>query len=62
MKTRYFNAREDAIETREIVSREFPDARIVDFTKGYAVQYFKSGPYFPDAQSARDSRFNPANA
>ena len=38
-------------------------ARIVDFSRGWAIQYFISGPYYPEHGLLvdRENRFTPAS-
>jgi len=32
------------------IGTRYPQARIVDYTRGYAVQYYHSGPYYPELE------------
>jgi hypothetical protein len=41
----------DYKEARAILydlKKQFPDARIVGYQKGWAIQYYVSGPYWPE--------------
>ena len=59
--TVYYPTYADALNVlRDSVEKEYPEARIVRYEKGYAVQYYKSGPYFPDKADPY-SPYNPAN-
>lgn len=44
----YFESLEQAERVRESVEIDFPSARLVEYNLGWAVQYRKSGPYYPD--------------
>ncbi len=44
--TLYYATFDDARTILNVVSRHYPEARIVRYTLGFAVQYYKSGPYF----------------
>jgi hypothetical protein len=43
----YNTARQLVKELKE----EYPEARIVQYLPGYAVQYRKGGPYFPELEN-----------
>ena len=57
----YYRTHDAAEGARLLLLDEFPGARIVRYGLGHDVQYYKSGPYFPqDPESS--SPWNPANA
>ena len=59
METFYFQTRGDADLIRSELARlGFSDCRILEFGRGFAVQYCKSGAYFPEVTSA-DSVYSP---
>jgi hypothetical protein len=58
--THYFDRWDDAAAKLAELLPIWPHARIVEYHRGYAVQYYRSGPYWP-APALVDSRFNPAN-
>jgi hypothetical protein len=45
----YYEDKTKAIQIHAEVLKTFPTARIVPYIKGYAVQYYKSGPYYPQS-------------
>lgn len=47
---RYFGTYEEAKATEKRLLPEYPGAHIVSYTSGYAVQYYISGPYFPQRE------------
>lgn len=54
----YFSTYEGAALVRDRLAAKYPDARIVSFQIGDAVQYYKSGPYYPETPRKGDP-FNP---
>ena len=60
--TKYFQTYKEAscVLTTE-VRKEFPEARIIQFDKGFAIQYYKSGYYYPHKKEALTDVYNPAN-
>ena len=59
----YFEHRETArVVSCELLGRKaadsvgtlYPEARIVSYGLGYAVQYRRSGPYYPELEAAPD--------
>jgi len=56
-ETIYFKSFREAHQKQQEIGG---DARVVQYEKGYAVQYWKSGPYYGDDMKAyRASRFRP---
>ena len=41
----------NAIERMHLLKPEYPEARVVCYTPGYAVQYRISGPYYPQLEN-----------
>lgn len=63
----YFQRYDDAVSLRRSVRREFPEARIVSYLLGYAVQTRKSGDYIgpngrPSMENAMEAFFAPCSA
>ena len=58
--TMYYHHREDAEIILQELLPDYPHARIVEYEIGYALQYYRSGPYYPQ-DSLPESRFNPKN-
>lgn len=51
----YYQSFDEARMTRHVLAyKDFPEARIVEFDLGYAVQYRKSGGYFPQDATTFD--------
>ena len=44
----YYEDVEKATQVRDKLLKAFPTARIVPYTIGFAIQYYKSGPYYPE--------------
>ena len=55
----YFDTRDEANKVRDIVRRDHPDARVVEYDLGYAVQYRRSGPYVPELKGGAAAAENP---
>jgi hypothetical protein len=47
----YYKRYETAQELVKELKEEYPDARVVYYELGYAVQYRISGPYFPELEN-----------
>jgi len=45
----YYSTCAEALEVRDTLTPEYPDARVVEYDLGWAVQYDFSGPYYPEA-------------
>ena len=45
----YFPTYALAVEVCGRVREYYPEARVVRYARGWAVQYYKSGPYYPEA-------------
>lgn len=45
-QTNYYATFQDARDVRDAIANEYPDARVVSYDRGYAVQLEKSGAYF----------------
>ena len=45
--TMYYHHREDAEIILQELLPDYPHARIVEYEIGYALQYYRSGPYYP---------------
>jgi hypothetical protein len=54
----YYKDYNDARKVLEHVATEHPEARIVGYGLGYAVQFQKSGAYFPDDMPVRLRKMN----
>ena len=50
----YFQSFHDAKSIRDRLGGE---ARVVKYTLGWAVQYYPSGPYFPDAEATARAHY-----
>ncbi len=61
MMTKYFQTYMETESVLKEVKTEFPQARIVEFLKGFAIQYYKSGYYYPYRSDAITDVYNPAN-
>jgi hypothetical protein len=48
----YYHLYQDAESILTSVQAEFPHARIVEHKVGYAIQYYLSGPYYPERLAA----------
>ena len=60
--TKYFQTYKEATMVLDgEVLPEFPEARILEFRKGFAIQYYKSGYYYPHKKEALTDVYNPAN-
>lgn len=44
-ETNYYSTREDAAKVRDAIAGEFPDARVVEYDRGFAVQMARGGNY-----------------
>lgn len=44
----YFQDFKDAEEVKNELKRKYPEVDVVRYTRGWAVQYYKSGPYYPE--------------
>lgn len=47
---KYFATWEQAVEVRASLLERFPEAREVEYERGIAVQYYRSGPYYPELE------------
>ena len=54
MEVTYFPERKDAEVIRDGLLKSWPDSRIVAYERGYAVQYARSGNYYPEAPGRYD--------
>lgn len=48
----YFHTWMDAWQIRKKLKAQYPEANVVAYTRGYAVQYRISGPYYPELEEA----------
>ena len=49
--TDYFRNYSMAAEIRDqLQDGEWPNARVVEYQRGFAVQYYLSGPYYPERE------------
>lgn len=46
----YFSKQGDAEEVLKTLLPGYPEARIVEYQRGFAVQYRKSGAYYPEKE------------
>ena len=44
----YYDSYNNARKRLRILMERYPEVRIVQYELGYAIQYYKSGPYFPE--------------
>lgn len=44
----YYSAQDTAQGVLDSIIDKYPDARIVSYERGLAIQYHKSGPYYPE--------------
>lgn len=56
----YYKDCMDAEAVRKSLLDEYPLARLVEYKKGWAIQYYPSGYYYPEVPDS-NSVFNPAN-
>lgn len=52
--TYYAKTFQEARAIRDKLREKLPEARVVEYQKGYAVQYRKMGGYYPDRPSEFD--------
>lgn len=64
-QTRYYQAYSDAAAIKTGLAARYPKyqqtLRIVAYQKGYALQWYESGPYWPDLPTG-DGLFDPTKA
>jgi hypothetical protein len=52
-KVNYYRLYREAAAVRDnLTAQQHLEARIVFYTRGWAVQYYKSGPYYPELENA----------
>jgi len=52
--TYYAKTFQEARAIRDKLREKLPEARVVEYERGYAIQYRKSGRYYPDRPSKFD--------
>jgi hypothetical protein len=52
----YFPNLGAAEKVKKELETKYPEVRVVDYTRGWAVQYYKSGPYYPEALESMSTR------
>ena len=64
VKTKYYLTYKHADRCCNGLLHDYPNARIVEYIKGFAVQYYLSGPYYPHfnmpGNNPLNDRYNPA--